>query len=190
MRKFAIWIKKLIRGFKSRGLPPAGPGVSSPEIENEIDRVVAQNIAKNGSLLKFKKDLNFWQSVFKSLAYAESGFKLNTRYIEPPSLGKDAITGVQNTSEGLLQLSYQDAKYYKCEFDWAVDKNKNASDLSKTIFNLEKNIKCGLTIMNELVRQRGHFIFNNGNYWAVLKPNNKRHKDFLSQFNKYYPGGI
>lgn len=154
-------------------------------IENGIDRVVNENIQKQNFLMKLKSDLKHWQSVFKALAFAESSLVPTTRYVEPPSLGKDAVTGVQNTSEGLLQMSYQDSKYHGCEFDWAIDKTKSKTDSTKTIFDLEKNIKCGLVVMNKLTGRNGNYIFNTSNYWAVLKPNNKRHKEYLTKYKAY-----
>ena len=95
---------------------------------------------------------------------------------------------MQNTSEGLLQLSYQDSKYHACDFDWSTDRKKSAFDLSKSIFDIQKNIRCGMMIMDKLVKKRGTYIFDSGNYWAVLKPNNKRHKVFLNAFKKYQEG--
>lgn len=189
MWKLPNWIKKLWSGSsKSEGTfppPPPTPSVKPSEIENEIDRIVSSYLPRMGNLINYNSTTKHWQAVFKALAYAESGFKLNCRYVEPPSLGKDAVTGIQNTSEGLLQLSYQDAKYHSCEFDWSIDKKLHKDSMLKTIFNLEKNIKCGMQIMNKLIGKKNHYIFNDGNYWAVLKPNNKRHKVFLSKYNQY-----
>ena len=196
MGKFINWIMKKIRGFKNREVtPPAGSPAKNPisnevvsDIETSIDRIIEINLPMMGHLLNFQQNTKYWQSVFKALAYAESSFKLNCRYVEPPSLGKDVVTGVQNTSEGLLQLSYQDSRYHACEFDWSEDRHKNSLDISKTIFDIRKNITCGLAIMNKLVGKNGHYIFNSGNYWAVLKPNNKRHKIFIEKFNQYQRG--
>ena len=191
MRKFMKWVKKKFFGdYKSGNFPPPPPteydyNWDVGNLEKRIDEIVLKTIPMMGNLINFKPDTRYWQSVFKALAYAESGFKLNCRYVEPPSLGKDAITGIQNTSEGLLQLSYQDSKYHSCDFEWNVDKNKSSFDLTKTIFDIEKNITCGMQIMNKLVGKKGHYIFNDGNYWAVLKPKNNRHVVFLDRFNKY-----
>ena len=189
MGKFVNWIKKKL-GISHSGGSSGAPdyGVSSPErskIEEAIDLIVMENILDCKFLYKLQPDLIYWQSVFKALAFAESNFKLNCRYVEPPSLGKDAVTGMQNTSEGLLQLSYQDSRYYACEFDWNTDRKKTAFDLSKSIFDIQKNIKCGMMIMNKLVGKKETYIFDSGNYWAVLKPSNKRHKIFLNAFKKY-----
>lgn len=188
MRKFMNWVKKKLFGDSNSGnFPPTAPAdeITGSEIEDAIDKVVSDFLPKMGNLINFKSSTKYWQAVFKAVAYAESGFKLNCRYVEPPSLGKDAVTGIQNTSEGLLQLSYQDSKYHTCDFDWQNDRNLKASDLSKTIFDLTKNIQCGMIIMNKLVGIHGKYIFNTSNYWAVLKPKNNRHNVYLDKFNKY-----
>lgn len=192
MWRLVNWFKKLFTGSRSGNASSApgapatntAPATSRTETELEIDKVVSDFLPKMGNLINFQSSTKYWQSVFKALAFAESDFKLNSRYVET-GLGKDAVTGVQNTSEGLLQLSYQDAKYHSCEFDWSVDKKLDARDLSKTIFNLRKNIQCGMIIMNKLIVKNGTYIFNSGNYWAVLKPNNSRHSVFKKKFDSY-----
>lgn len=179
-------IKKIFGSSQNQNFPPpAAPKIENAAIESAIDAIVEANIHECKNLLKMDRTTHYWKAVFKALAYAESALNPYTRYIEPPSLGKDAVTKRQNTSEGLLQLSYQDALYHGCEFDWNVDKNKADNDKSKTIFNTEKNIKCGMKIMDKLVSKKGNYIFDSGNYWAVLKPSNKRHKTFL-KFLTYY----
>lgn len=195
MGKFLALIKNWIGSFRSgESSGPAGApdyGASNPkqrEIEMAIDSIVEREIGFCMHLWTLVPEIKYWQSVFKALAFAESNFKLNCRYVEPPSLGKDAVTGKQNTSEGLLQLSYQDSRFHGCSFDWDSDKNKNAFDLSKSIFDIQKNITCGLMIMNKLVGKKGHYVFNDGNYWAVLKPKNKRHEVFIKKFNQYQGG--
>ena len=188
-----IWVK-IFCSSQSESLPAGAPAPTKISktrieyIENEIDSVVSERFAMSPNLEALRNSVSFWQSVFKALAYAESGFNTECRYVEPPSLGKDAVTGRQNTSEGLLQLSYQDAKYHGCNFNWEEDKFKNDKDITKTIFNIENNISGGMMIMDKLVKKKGHFIFNDGNYWAVLKPNNKRHKVFVEKFNQYQAG--
>lgn len=197
MGKFLRWVKKKISGVLPNkgssggaGSPAVNPATSEQIalIELRIDEIVEKNIRGLASLWSFRSSVKYWQSVFKALAFAESNFKLNCRYVEPPSLGIDAVTGKRNTSEGLLQLSYQDAKYHACKFDWEADKRKDDFDLTKTIFDIVNNIECGMAIMNKLLSKRGHYIFNDGNYWAVLKPNNKRHKVFIEKFRAYQGG--
>lgn len=154
------------------------------DIEQQIDEAVKEYLSQCPNLLFFNSSLFYWQSVIKAIAKAESNFNILERY-EEKGLGKDAVTGKQNFSEGLLQLSYQDAKYHGANFDWSIDKNKSAYDKTKTIFNVKNNIQAGMIILNKLVGLNKHFIYNKGNYWAVLKPENKRHEVFLEALAKY-----
>lgn len=188
MGKFISMIMKIISGVRSKNSsppPPAPvPNRTKSEIEDAIDLVVKDCLPSHKNLMKFSSSLIYWQCVFKALAYAESSFNLTERFVET-GLGVDAVTGKQNTSEGLLQLSYQDTKYHQCEFDWFVDRQLDVKNSNKTIFNLRLNVSCGMKIMDKLVGQKGTYVFNSGNYWAVLKPNNKRHDVFKTKCNQY-----
>lgn len=181
------WFKKLLNAFngkKNNNGPVKKTGPIQKEIELAIDEIVKSKLPTCLNLLNLKNDLIHWQSVFKAMAWAESSFKLTERYVET-GLGKDRVTGKQNVSEGLLQMSYQDALFHSCEFDWSKDKSKSDLDESKTIFDMRKNIECGMIILDKMVLKKGHYIFNGGHYWAVLKPENKRHKVFLEKYNEY-----
>ena len=159
--------------------------IRADDIENSVRKIFQTNTFNN--LHKLNADSDYWVAVIKAVCYAESSFDTLSRYVET-GLGKDVVTKKQNTSEGLMQLSYQDAKYHGCPFNWDEDKNKSDYDETKTIFDISNNIYCGLLILDKLVGKKGHYIFNDGNYWAVLKPNNKRHKVFLEKFREFYKG--
>ena len=154
-------------------------------VESHIDLSVAECIGECPNLLSLNPNVSDWQKIFKAIAYAESSFNVTERYIET-KLGIDAVTGKQNTSEGLFQMSYQDAKYHQCDFDWSKDKNLSASDKDKTIFGIRRNTECAMKVLDKLVAKHGDYIFDNGHYWAVLKPSNKRHKVFLDKLHSYY----
>ena len=104
--------------------------------------------------------------------------KYSSRYAYIDRKGWDRVTKTFYLSEGLLQLSYSDKKYYGCDFDWEKDQFKLDDDHEKSIFDPKKNLECGVVILNRLVGKKGTPFFNSGHYWAVLKPSNKRHKDF------------
>jgi hypothetical protein len=127
----------------------------------------------------------FWTSFFRALAQAESSFDPTCTTLEP-GLGKDAVTGLQIRSEGLLQLSYQDAPYYHCDFNWAKDKalhQQNIRNPEKSIFNPEKNLACGVDIFLRQIKKRGR-IFTNF-YWAPLKAarKNSGYKNLVGALN-------
>ncbi len=124
--------------------------------------------------------INFWGQLIAAIAKFESGWKPVTRYVET-TMGNDAITGEQIVSEGLLQLSYQDAKYTSafCKFDWSVDKFlnlKNPMDARKTIFDPYKNLRCGLAILAKQIKNKKAIAVDSGAYWSVIKIGNKNSK--------------
>ncbi len=156
---------------------------------DSYDRVIKNGINNYmGNLKAYRANDNYWCAFFRALAASESGLDPFDVYWEK-SLGKprgyDPITGRKYNSEGLLQLSYSDHEYYGCDFDWSTDKDKPDHDPSKTIFDPQKNLECGMMILDKLLRKHGKLIFNRGHYWAVLMPRNKRHKDFLYYWKMY-----
>lgn len=112
--------------------------------------------------------------VFQAMAYAESSFNRTQRYVETGIPGKDLVSGEPNTSEGLLQVSQQDAKLWKCPFSWAHDKHLSKTDPNKSIFNPYKNLQCGLDIFTGLKKRTGggNFQAIGRAYWSTLRPTN------------------
>lgn len=158
-------------------------------IEKQIDTAVANKLPQCGYLLNFNNNIVYWQSVIKAISVAESNLNITETYWEktlgnPP--GYDPISKMKYLSEGLTQVSYSDAlNRYLCDFAVELDRTKTEKDPTKTIFDVTKNINCAMTILNIMVRDRGDFIFNNGNYWSTLKPENRRHKEYVKAFNRY-----
>lgn len=149
---------------------------------SDWDKIIDSSLASKPSLLALKKQPGFFRAFIKALAKAESCLKLNERYVET-GLGKDAVTGTQNTSEGLLQLSYQDSKYHGCAFDWSKDKSLASSDLKKTIFDPKANLECGMIILEKQVKKYGKLTTKSAPYyWSVLDESNK---DKFAKFKKY-----
>lgn len=182
-----------LKGKLSNNIGPVKktePSVHVPtDIENQIDAVISANLPRFSNLMNFNNNVSYWKAVIKAICSAESDFNVLETYYESDladSKGNDPLTNMRYLSEGLMQLSYSDALVYHCDFDIAGDRNKTEHDPTKTIFNVEKNIVCGLTILDKLVGRHGDFIFNSGNYWSTLEPKNKRHQDFINAFNKYF----
>jgi uncharacterized protein (TIGR02594 family) len=168
--------------FKRKSATPLKTSSVPMGTEKQIDSIVENKLKDCPVLLKQNTDPEYWKAVLKAMAHAESSFNVLERYPEK-GLGKDAVTGLKNVSEGLLQLSYQDSKYHGCEFDWSIDKNKAALDPSKSIFDVKKNIEGGMIILNkQLVKNNLYSRY----YWAVLDPEDDRHGVFLNKFNFYY----
>jgi len=118
--------------------------------------------------------INFWVFLVSAVAKYESGFSPVDR-VEELELGIDPITHQQVYSEGLLQLSYQDSIRYKyCdEFNWPIDAKLEPKDPRKTILSPNKNLACGIRILNEIVGDHDKIAFSPGHYWSTLEPGNR-----------------
>lgn len=130
--------------------------------------------------------LNFWGQLIVGIAKFESNWSPISRMVEQ-GLGKDAITGLQIASEGLMQLSYQDARYHgtACAFDWSKDKALDSKDPRKTIFDPYKNLRCGIQILSEQLDKHRALVIDSGVYWAVLKKSGKYQKiDQIAGYTK------
>lgn len=150
----------------------------SPKTWNtEWDKYIIDSLSSKESLKNYNPNPKYWVAVLKAIAKAESCLNLNERYVEK-GLGKDAVTGNQNTSEGLLQLSYQDSKYHGCQFFWNIDKQLDVKSLDKTIFNPKFNLECGMIILDKQIKSRGSLETASPYYWAVLNKSNARFKEF------------
>jgi hypothetical protein len=127
--------------------------------------------------LTYNQKVNFWAYLISAITKYESGFNPTSRYVET-TMGTDPVTGQQVVSEGLLQLSYQDSRSYTfCnEFDWSVDKNLSPTDPAKSILNPQKNLTCGIRILNYQITKRKAIAIASGAYWAVIKSDSKYSK--------------
>ena len=121
--------------------------------------------------------INFWVYLISAMVKYESGFNPLSRMKEV-GLGIDPVTGQQVYSEGLLQLSYQDALAYKfCdEFDWASDSRFAANDPRRSILDPYKNLSCGIRILETIVTKKSAISFKSGHYWSVLMTGSKYSK--------------
>jgi len=125
--------------------------------------------------LNSAQKINFWAYLISAIAKFESGFKTTTRFREH-GLGRDAVTGGANHSEGLLQLSYQDARYHSCAFDWSKDKHLPVTSAKKTIFDPLRNLQCGVKILAKQLKKHGRISIQRGAYWSVLRPGGRYSK--------------
>lgn len=136
-------------------------------------RDIEQFCPRYGALSQNEK-VGFWVYLVSAVVKFESGFSPVAR-MQETTMGIDPITKLPVQSEGLLQLSYQDVLAYPyCnEFDWSVDQHLAVKDPAKTILNPEKNLRCGIRILNQQLRKKSLIEFRPGNYWAVLMPRNR-----------------
>ena len=125
----------------------------------------------------------FWAYFFQALAGAEAGLKPTTtvRHTEPEVAVKDDVTKRMVRSEGLLQLTYMDAKRYGCDFDWSADKKLGTKDPDKTILQPEQNLECGVKILQNQLIDQGRPLLTSKSYWSTLQPGRPSYRVFAKQ---------
>lgn len=162
-----------------------------PELMSLSSKAMANVCPKWSKLNRAQRGM-FYVELLKAISKAESGHHRFATCIEK-ALGKDATTGYPVASEGLFQLSYQDAKWTKdCPFDWkqdrdlfkkdwaAQDKNKTSenrllkcwrSEQPRTVLDPYINLKCATSIMATRARNVGAntFDYSMGRYWSVMR---------------------
>jgi len=125
----------------------------------------------------------FWAYFFQALSAAEAGLEAtsNVQHTDPQVAVVDGVSHRMVRSEGLLQLTYEDAKRYGCGFDWSVDKHLPEHDPDKTILQPENNLLCGVNILeNQLVIQKRPLL-TKSSYWSTLRPGWPGNRVFLKQ---------
>ncbi|HEY3990105.1 MAG TPA: hypothetical protein VGM02_12465 [Acidobacteriaceae bacterium] len=150
--------------FIERSLPPA-------MLSRRVPRDVRRYCPAFYQMSEIDKRA-WWAYFFQAVAAAEAGLKpsTNVRHTEPEVAVRDNVTGRTAHQEGLLQLKYQDTERYGCDFDWEADKHLPAHDSQKTILNPERNLACGIRILNRQIVDKHKPLFTRSSYWATLQP--------------------
>jgi hypothetical protein len=114
----------------------------------------------------------FWAYTFQALAGAEAGLKptSDVRHTEPEVAVEDTVTKRTVRQEGLLQLTYMDAKRYGCDFDWQKDKPLAEKDPGRTILTPRNNLLCGVKILENQMLTKGKPLLTQSSYWVTLRP--------------------
>ena len=125
----------------------------------------------------------FWAYFFQALAGAEAGLKPTSqvRHTEPAVAVKDEVTGVAVRSAGLLQLTYEDAKRYGCDFNWETDRTLKANDPAKTILQPKNNLECGVKILDQQMIGQHKPLLSRTGYWSTLRPGTVSYRVFAKQ---------
>ena len=125
----------------------------------------------------------FWAYFFQALAGAEAGLKPDTsvRHTEPEVAVKDGVTKRTVRQEGLLQLTYEDAVRYNCDFDWDADKKLPVKDSDKTILQPKNNLECGVKILDNQLNVLHRPLLSSKSYWATLQPGTMSFRVFAKQ---------
>ena len=125
----------------------------------------------------------FWAYFFQALSGAEAGLKAtsNVQHTEPQVAVVDGVSHRMVRSEGLLQLTYEDAKRYGCDFDWNADKRLREHDPDKTILQPENNLLCGVNILEKQLVIQHRPLITKSSYWSTLRPNWPGYRVFIKQ---------
>jgi hypothetical protein len=125
----------------------------------------------------------FWARLVKAIALAESSWKIAPAPFLEPGMGIDPVTKLPVTSDGLMQLSYQDGKNYaKYPICKSIDYAK------KNITIPEINLGCSLEIMHHLLdKYDGAVVTALGKYWSTVRTTTDGGKRMRAQLKKDMP---
>ena len=125
----------------------------------------------------------FWAYVFQALAGAEAGLDptTNVHHTDAAVNRKDTVSNRPVRQEGLLQLTYQDADRYGCDFDWERDRRLPEKDPGKTILQPGQNLACGIKIMQNQIITQGKPLIVRSSYWSTLQPGTASYRVFAKQ---------
>ncbi|MBW4046000.1 MAG: hypothetical protein HIU87_13530 [Acidobacteria bacterium] len=125
----------------------------------------------------------YWAYFFQALAAAEAGLNptTNVRHDEPAIHKIDSVTGEYIHSEGLLQLTYEDAKRYGCDFNWSADRKLPPHDPQRTILQAKNNLLCGIRILSNQILTQRKPIYSPTSYWSTLQPGTESFRIFEKQ---------
>jgi hypothetical protein len=125
----------------------------------------------------------FWAYFFQALAGAEAGLDPKTRahHTQPEVSTPDGVTGMSGRTEGLLQLTYGDSKRYGCDFDWQADRKLPAKDSQRTILQPERNLACGIKILENQIIEKHQPLLTRTSYWSTLQPGRLSYRVFAKQ---------
>lgn len=125
----------------------------------------------------------FWAYFFQALAGAEAGLDptTNVRHGLIGVARRDQVTHTTVRSEGLLQVAYEDAKRYGCNFDWKSDRLLKLDDPRRTILQPKNNLDCGVRILDDQIIVRHKPILWSRGYWATLRPGTDGYRVFARQ---------
>ncbi|HXS12192.1 MAG TPA: hypothetical protein VN734_05790 [Acidobacteriaceae bacterium] len=125
----------------------------------------------------------FWAYTFQAIAAAEAGLNATSSvHHTDASVNKvDPETHRLSRQAGLLQLKYEDAQRYNCPFDYAADRSLPEHDPNRTILQPQRNLACGLNIMQDQIITKGRPLVTRTSYWATLQPGTAGYRVFRKQ---------
>jgi hypothetical protein len=125
----------------------------------------------------------FWAYTFQAIAAAEAGLDATSDvHHTAAAVNKvDPETHHLSRQAGLLQLKYEDAQRYNCPFDYAADRTLPEHDPNRTILQPQRNLACGLNIMQNQIITQHKPLATRTSYWATLQPGTRGYRVFAKQ---------
>jgi hypothetical protein len=125
----------------------------------------------------------FWAYMFQAIAAAEAGLNptSDVHHLQRAVDTIDPVTHRPARQEGLLQLKYEDAERYGCDFDWQRDRTLPGKDPERTILQPANNLGCGVKIMENQIVTQGKPVVSRTSYWATLHPGTGGFRVFSKQ---------
>jgi hypothetical protein len=131
----------------------------------------------------------FWAYLFQALAGAEAGLTptADVHHTQSAVNRTDKLTHLPIRQEGLLQVAYEDAQNYGCDFDWQHDRTLPAKDPNRTILQPANNLACGIKIMDNQIIQQHKPLLSRTSYWSTLQPASSGYRVFAKQMANVPP---
>lgn len=150
----------------------------NPQIGRDVRQFCPRFSAMNGA-----EKRAFWAYFFQALSGAEAGLKATSdvQHTESQVAVVDGVSHRMVRAEGLLQLTYEDAKRYRCDFNWSADKHLSEHDPNKTILQPRNNLLCGVNILDDQLVRRKRPLLSTSSYWSTLRPGWPGNRIFLKQ---------
>jgi hypothetical protein len=125
----------------------------------------------------------FWAYMFQAIAAAEAGLNptSDVHHLQAAVNTIDPETHRPARQEGLLQLKYEDAERYGCDFDWQKDRTLPVKDPERSILRPENNLGCGVKIMENQIVTLHKPLVTRTSYWATLQPGTAGYRVFAKQ---------
>ncbi|MGA8940833.1 MAG: hypothetical protein WB439_16845 [Acidobacteriaceae bacterium] len=125
----------------------------------------------------------FWAYTFQALASAEAGLNptSDVHHLQAAVNTIDPVTHRPARQEGLLQLKYEDAVRYGCDFNWQRDRTLPVKDPERTILQPADNLGCGVKIMENQIVTLHRPLVTRMSYWATLQPGTEGYRVFRRQ---------
>ncbi|MFP5234635.1 MAG: hypothetical protein ACLGSD_01930 [Acidobacteriota bacterium] len=125
----------------------------------------------------------YWAYFFQALAGAEAGLRptADVRHLDPTVAVRDLVSHRTVRQEGLLQLTYMDARRYGCNFDWKADRSLPEHDPRRTILQPKNNLLCGIHILEHQLIDKHRPLVTKKSYWGTLHPGTLSYRVFAKQ---------